>query len=323
MDGFLLTTEQKIQQYQRQINSNLNGFYTTGPKSLTETIQYVIDGGGKRVRPLLTMLAAEACGGNSKNALPAALSIELMHNFTLVHDDIMDRDNLRHGKETVHHKWNVSTAILTGDGMLSIALKHIQNSYNSNTEIPGIFIEGLLAVCEGQALDKEFEELEVVNEKNYLRMIDLKTGYLLGMSAEIGARTAGIDIDTSKQLMKYGRLIGRAFQIQDDLMEIYSDSSNMGKSLKSDIILGKKTYLMVLALEKYKSEIKQAVKIAESDFQSGIFKIRDLMNKSMIREQAQTKIQDTISKANNVLKSLNIDIDDLLYFSQLISNRGN
>ena len=318
-----MTTEQKIQQYQRQINSNLNGFYTTGPKSLTETIQYVIDGGGKRVRPLLTMLAAEACGGNSKNALPAALSIELMHNFTLVHDDIMDRDNLRHGKETVHHKWNVSTAILTGDGMLSIALKHIQNSYNSNTEIPGIFIEGLLAVCEGQALDKEFEELEVVNEKNYLRMIDLKTGYLLGMSAEIGARTAGIDIDTSKQLMKYGRLIGRAFQIQDDLMEIYSDSSNMGKSLKSDIILGKKTYLMVLALEKYKSEIKQAVKIAESDFQSGIFKIRDLMNKSMIREQAQTKIQDTISKANNVLKSLNIDIDDLLYFSQLISNRGN
>lgn len=318
-----MTTEQKIQKYQNLINDELDGFYKTGPISLTETIQYVIDGGGKRVRPLLTLLAAEASGGKPEDAVSAAISIELLHNFTLVHDDIMDHDNLRRGKKTVHHKWGVSTAILTGDAMLSIALKHLHDNYNVNCDISGIFIEGLLAVCEGQALDKEFEAFEVVSVEEYLEMIDLKTGYLLGMSAEIGAKTAGTDIHTSKKLMNYGRLIGRAFQIQDDLMEIFSNSSKMGKSLESDIILGKKTYLIVLAQEKYKDEIESAISITEKNFQDGLTKIREILVKTGIKEKTQNKISETINEANKILNSLNIQIDDLLFFSNLISERGN
>lgn len=313
--------EEKFKKYQSVINSELDGFYTTGPISLTETIQYVIKGNGKRVRPILTLLTAEACGGDPKRALSAALSIELLHNFTLVHDDIMDQDNLRRGKKTVHHKWGVSTAILTGDAMLSIALKNIHKNYNNKSEIPGIFIEGLLAVCEGQALDKEFETLDNINVEQYIKMIDLKTGYLLGMSSEIGARTTNVDLETSKKLMQYGRLIGRAFQIQDDLMEIFSDSSKMGKNLKSDITLGKKTYLMILAHQVCRNEIKSAIRISKNDFLLGLKEIRKIIIEAGIKKEVQSIIDDTILSANHLLKSLNINIDNLLYFSNLISNR--
>lgn len=251
-----------------------------------------------------------------------ALAVEILHNFTLVHDDIMDRDLIRHGQETVHHKWDDGVAILTGDAMLSLALSLINQSPSERNKLMEIFIEGLLAVCEGQALDKEFETLPSVSIEDYIRMIDLKTGYMIGLAAEIGATSAGADGMVAKAMRDYGRLLGRAFQIQDDYMEIFSDSNNMGKSLESDIILGKKTFLMIHALEKNSEMIKTAIDTAQKDFKKGMEEIRECMQITGIQDAAQKEINRIIQIADSKLSELNIKKENLLYFSDLIRKRG-
>ncbi len=145
-----------IPKYRDEINNRLSNIYPKGPESLTKTVEYVLNGRGKRLRPLLTIFSAEACGGSKDDVFSSALAVEVLHNFTLIHDDIMDRDHIRHGQETVHHKWDDGIAILTGDAMLSLALNLLNQSHVQHAQMK-IFIEGLLAVCEGQALDKEFE----------------------------------------------------------------------------------------------------------------------------------------------------------------------
>ena len=185
-----------------------------------------------------------------------------------------------------------------------------------------IFIEGLLAVCEGQALDKEFETNNPVTLDAYLHMIDLKTGNIIGLAAELGAISAGVDSKTCSAIRDYGRLVGRAFQIQDDYLEIFSDSSIMGKSLESDIILGKKTFLMILALEKNGSVINNALKTAETDFEEGIRQIRDYMEKAGIKKAVQEEIDTILKLANEKLCGLSIDKEKLLYFSDIIKKRG-
>ena len=162
----------RIIQYRKEINFHLTRIYSTGPVSLVEPVNYVLNGGGKRLRSLLTILTTEACGGVKEDVFSSALAVEVLHNFTLVHDDIMDQDSIRHGQDTVHEKWDDGVAILTGDAMLSLALKLINQSPEYSKQIE-IFIDGLLAVCEGQALDKEFETDRSVNIEKYIKMIDL------------------------------------------------------------------------------------------------------------------------------------------------------
>ena len=323
MEKWKLVFDQHISAYRDEINSQLLSVYNTGPESLVNPINYVLSGKGKRIRPILTLFTAESFGGTKSESMPAALAVEILHNFTLVHDDIMDEDHIRHGKPTVHHKWDVGTAILSGDAMLSLALKMIQKSPQFNEKLMTSFIDGLQAVCEGQAFDKEFETREIVTLDEYIHMIDLKTGYLIGLSAELGAISVGVNDDDVIKVREYGRLIGRAFQIQDDLLEIYSDSNNMGKSLESDLLLGKKTYLMIQAKESVPTELNSALELAQENFTAGLEKVRILLIDSGIRQKAEEKIKSTIKEADLLLNGLNIETDKLSFFSNLITNRGN
>ena len=322
MEKLHLSISKLIFQYRKAINQRLAEIYPKGPQSLTETIHYVLNGNGKRLRPLLAIFSAEACGGTKDHVMSPAIAVEVLHNFTLVHDDIMDQDLIRHGQETVHQKWDDGVAILTGDAMLSVALELINQSPSDQHKQMKIFIEGLLAVCEGQALDKEFETQSSVSIEDYIHMIDLKTGYILGLAAQIGATSAGVDDKTSNGIRDYGRLLGRAFQIQDDYLEIFSDSKNMQKSLESDIMLGKKTFLMIHALKKNGGVIKSAIKTAREDFDKGMEKIREYMQIAGIQDTARQEINTLIQLADAKLSQLNIKKEKLLYFSEMIKQRG-
>ena len=322
MEKLNLNIVELIPKYRDDINKGLSDIYPDGPLSLTQPVRYVLRGGGKRIRPLLTIFSAEACGGSKDDVFSSALAVEVLHNFTLVHDDIMDQDYIRHGQKTVHKKWDDGVAILSGDAMLSLALRLLNQSSVALPSQMKIFIEGLLAVCEGQALDKEFETQNLVTIDDYIRMIDLKTGHMIGLAAELGTISAGADPIICEAVRDYGRLVGRAFQIQDDYLEIFSDSSNMGKTLKSDIMLGKKTFLMIQALEKNGIMMNHALKTAQTDFKTGIGEIRSCMEKEGIKEKTMEEIDMILNLANEKLNNLSIDKDKLLYFSELIKKRG-
>jgi geranylgeranyl diphosphate synthase type II len=312
-----------IPEYRSEINNGLADIYPRGPISLTKPVAYVLNGAGKRLRPLLTIFSAEACGGTKSVVFSAALAVEVLHNFTLVHDDIMDQDSIRHGQETVHNKWDDGVAILTGDAMLSLALRLLNKTAVASHLQMKIFIDGLLAVCEGQALDKEFETQSSVSLDDYIKMIDLKTGHLIGLAAELGAVSTGMDSEICEKVRDYGRLIGRAFQIQDDYLEIFSNSFNMGKSLESDIVLGKKTFLMIQALEKDTDIINSAMELARNNFEKGIGHIRSYLENEGIKKRAQEEINNILKLADNKLNDLPIDKEKLLYFSKIIKKRGN
>ena len=312
-----------IPEYRSEINNGLADIYPRGPISLTKPVAYVLNGGGKRLRPLLTIFSAEACGGTKSRVFSAALAVEVLHNFTLVHDDIMDQDSIRHGQKTVHNKWDDGVAILTGDAMLSLALRLLNKTPVESHLQMKIFIDGLLAVCEGQALDKEFETQSSVSLNDYIKMIDLKTGHLIGLAAELGAVSTGMDSEICATVRDYGRLIGRAFQIQDDYLEIFSNSFNMGKSLESDIILGKKTFLMIQALEKDTDIINSALELARNNFEKGIGNIRLYLENEGIKKRAQEEINKILKLADEKLNDLPIDKEKLLYFSEIIKKRGN
>tara|TARA_B100000401_G_scaffold436427_1_gene379872 strand:- start:606 stop:1556 length:951 start_codon:yes stop_codon:yes gene_type:complete len=306
--------------YKDKIEEELNSVYKQGPKLLLEPINHVFSGKGKRFRPLLTLFTAKTLEYDVDKALDAAISIEILHNFTLVHDDIMDKDKLRHGKETVNVKWDNDIALLSGDAMLALAMQKL-NSYSGNHLIFPTFVNGLLAVCEGQALDKEFENKSKINISDYMNMIDLKTGYLIGLSAELGSVVADVKEEESALFREFGRRIGRAFQIQDDILEIFSDSKTMGKSLESDLVLGKKTFLMVNAEEQNSGFIDEVNKLISKNYSKGIIKIRKMFLDNGSYDAAKKLINENIKHANDILKSLPYDTQYLQYFSDLIGTR--
>ena len=314
-------TNLNIDYLKNQLNTELLNIYNSGPKSLVEPINYVLAGKGKRIRPVLSFLSVNACGGSGNDALPVALAVEILHNFTLVHDDIMDDDNTRHGKPTVHQKWDDGTAILTGDAMLSLALLTLQNCSRNNQKIFKVFTDGLLAVCEGQAIDKEFETKTNVSVEEYVNMIDLKTGYLIGMAAELGALSITNNEKHCIALREYGQLVGRAFQIQDDLLELYSDAKQMGKSLDSDYLLGKKTYPMLRIKENNTEELNNALKIAGDNVELGKKLIRAILKNTGIKNETELLISKMIDEANQLLIKHNLLTSHLENFSALIHNR--
>ena len=220
------------------------------PRYLYDPIRYVNTGQGKRLRPILVRLTGEAFGANIADLLNAGLAVELLHNFTLVHDDIMDGDNQRHGQPTVHKKWDESTAILAGDGLFALSqLLLLKVSVNPLIALRR-FNEATLVVCEGQGLDKEFETDSSITLDHYLFMIEKKTGNLIGLCAELGAILGNQSEATNQALFNYGLALGKAFQIHDDVLEITAEPEIMGKSLGSDIKAGKQTILTILAREK-------------------------------------------------------------------------
>jgi len=236
---------EKIQQeLQHSIKSDF-------PQSIKDPIHYFLETPGKKIRPLLTLLCAEAVGGKTSDALCAAVGIELFHDFTLIHDDIMDRDDMRRGRFTVHKKWGEDSAILVGDMMIGMAFEKMlacDGQYLS-TVLP-LFNEALIKVCEGQALDKEFEVRENVSLDDYLDMISKKTAWLFKLSCEIGAIIGGGTSEEVETMRQFGNLLGIGFQIQDDLLDYIGEELTLGKKVGSDLKMHKKTYVTLLYLQK-------------------------------------------------------------------------
>jgi len=228
-----------------EINRSLKNFLVKSePKYLYDPIKYSINNSGKRLRPILVFLSGKLFNANVSDLMKAAVAVELLHIFTLIHDDIMDDDDIRHGKPSLHKKWDISTAILSGDAIFTLAQLAInsldKNTYSRLNEIS-------LSVCEGQALDKEFENDTSISMDKYLDMIAKKTGSLLGLCSELGAIVSEQEIDIRTTLYSFGVNLGLAFQIQDDYLEIFGEPELMGKSLGSDIHSGKQTAMTILA----------------------------------------------------------------------------
>lgn len=225
------------------------------PSSLYIPVAYIINSEGKRIRPFLVLLSAGAVGGNFNQVYNAAVAVELLHDFTLVHDDIMDNAEKRRGQLTLHKKYNKNTAILVGDSLLSIAYEYLLKDCNGYSKsIISSFTSGLIEVCEGQILDTDYEARKNVSLSQYLIMIKKKTASMVKMCCEIGATLGGGTEKEIKGIANYGFNIGIAFQVQDDLLDIIADENKFGKRIGSDLIEGKKTYLFIKALEKARGE---------------------------------------------------------------------
>jgi geranylgeranyl diphosphate synthase type II len=225
---------------------------------LTEGCRFVLAGGGKRVRSVILLLACEAVGGTPRRAIGAGAAIETMHNFTLVHDDIMDRAVTRRGRPTVHTRWDTNTAILVGDVLLGLAYRTLPDSPHCEQTMH-IFTRGLLEVCEGQALDMEFERRTRVTTRDYFVMIEKKTACLLATAAELGGLLGGGTPRRIAALRAFGIHLGRAFQVQDDLLDVLGKEETFGKTIGGDILEGKRTYLLLRALERARGSDRRAL----------------------------------------------------------------
>ena len=316
--------DKRISYFRDLLDSNLKKIYKQGPQSLVDPINYVLSGVGKRFRPILTMIIADINNVPIKEVLYPAISIEMLHNFTLIHDDIMDKDIMRHGKETVHKKWNDNIAILSGDAMLAISLQMLmKNNLKDKNNLVKTYINGLLSVCEGQALDIEFESRPDVSIDEYTKMIYLKTAYMIGLSSQIGGILSNLDEDEIIVLKNFGDSIGMAYQVQDDLLELFSDSDSMNKSLDSDFTLNKKTFLWTCTEPRDRGELNNLLNQFKDDKKETIKKLRNFIIRYGIKENAESFISNKINYANSLLENLDKDTDFLYYYSNLIFNRGN
>lgn len=250
-----------VEEYRRLIEAEIKKQqFGTQPQSLYEPIRYIMAFGGKRLRPLLTMLSYSLYSFREDIGMvvPYAAAVEAFHNFTLLHDDIMDQAPLRRGKKTVHEKWNVNTAILSGDVMLVKVYEMFLGLEEKKLKaVLKIFNQCAAEVCEGQQWDMEFETKSKVSEEQYIEMIRLKTAVLLGFSLELGALLADAPTDDQKLLRDFGVNIGIGFQLKDDLLDVYADKKKFGKQVGGDIIANKKTFLLIKALEKAKGKTKK------------------------------------------------------------------
>lgn len=238
------------QEYLDIINDALLSMsYPVEPSGLYDPVKYQLDMGGKRVRPLLALMACEMCGGGIDDVLPAAVGIEIFHNFTLLHDDVMDKADIRRNRPTVHKAWSENVAILSGDAMQIISYKMIGKTPAEVLKpVFDLFSATALQICEGQQYDMEFEERNDVSEQEYIDMIRLKTAVLLGCALKTGAYVARASEEKSEALYRFGENLGLAFQLQDDYLDVYGEPSKFGKKIGGDILNNKKTYMLISAM---------------------------------------------------------------------------
>lgn len=238
-----------LQKYFDTIETALSKIeYAPSPDGLYAPVRYELSLGGKRVRPLLTLLACELFGGDAGRAIDAAVGLEVFHNFTLLHDDVMDKADVRRGKPTVHKVWDENTAILSGDAMEIIAFRYVARTPAPHTAaVVDWFLKTALEICEGQQFDMEFESRDDVTEAEYIEMIRLKTAVLLGGALKIGAIIGGAGADDADRIYRFGESLGLAFQLQDDWLDVYGDPARFGKKIGGDILNNKKTYMLINA----------------------------------------------------------------------------
>jgi len=304
-----MNPEQRYGRHKSAVERLLRSFIIEQkPRSLYTPAKYVITAGGKRIRPVITMLACEAVGGEASEALHAAVGIEILHNFTLVHDDIMDHADTRRGRQTVHKKWDQNIAILAGDALLALAYRALLKTKTSRIqEICRIFTEGVLTVCEGQSLDKEFETRHRVHVNEYLSMIEKKTGRLVSVAVHVGGLIGDATSAELEALRRYGEFVGRAFQLQDDLLDIVADEKELGKALGGDLVEGKKTFLLLEALRRAKGEQK---KLLQRVFTEGgvprkqVPAFRRIYEETGVIDSAKKRIENDIAEAKDQLSAL-------------------
>lgn len=303
---------QNTQDYQATFIDYLENFYKDRePKKLYDPINYILKLGGKRLRPVLTLMSADIFNCDYKKAMDAALSIEVFHNFSLVHDDIMDAAPLRRGEQTVHEKWDTNTGILSGDAMLIMAYQLFENYEPATFQaLAKLFSKTALEVCEGQQYDVDFETREDVTIPEYLKMIEYKTAVLVGAAMKMGAIVANASQKDQDAIYEFGRLLGIAFQLQDDYLDAFGNPETFGKQVGGDIIENKKTYLYLKALAFLDaSEARQLEQLFTVNLEDNFEKIETVKQffvSSGSAEATQKEIENYTNKAFLVLETLNI-----------------
>ncbi|MBL4905675.1 MAG: polyprenyl synthetase family protein [Flavobacteriaceae bacterium] len=281
------------------------------PVNLYQPVDYILHLGGKRIRPVLTLMGASIFPKEYKKALPAAFAIEMFHNFTLVHDDIMDDAPLRRGKETVHEKWNLNTGILSGDAMLILAYQYFENYPPIIFQkLAKLFSKTALEVCDGQQLDVDFETRSDVTISDYLQMISLKTSVLIGAALKMGAIVSEANEADAQKLYDFGLALGIAFQLQDDYLDTFGDPKTFGKQVGGDIIENKKTYLYLKSLELANdSDQKELINLFSKKIADNTTKIKtvqQLFEKYNIATHVKKLIESYTNKAFTILDTIQI-----------------
>ena len=319
-----------IENYAETLQNYLNEVVTIKePTKLYEPIKYIVSLGGKRLRPVLTLMSCDFFNKDFKEALPAALALELFHNFSLIHDDIMDEAPLRSGKETVHHKWDLNTGILSGDALLILAYQLFENYEPQKfSELAKLFSTTALQVCEGQQYDVDFETRNNVTILEYLKMIEYKTAVLLGAAMKMGAIVAETSEVCKINTYEFGRNLGIAFQLQDDYLDCFGNPDTFGKKVGGDIIAKKKTFLYLKTLEKSNESDTEILKQLFSSFPKDptkkIEQVKELYLKSGAAKESLQEIENYTQIANNIIEQLNISDKNkavLKSFSDQLMNR--
>lgn len=283
------------------------------PYGLYEPIAYTLEAGGKRVRPQLAMIASQMFGGKEEDVLPAALALEVFHNFTLLHDDVMDKAEVRRGRPTVHVKWNENTAILSGDQMVIEAYKLLSNvPANKLPKALHLFNKMATEICEGQQYDVDFESQEHVAIENYLKMIRLKTSVLLATALQMGAYIAGANDEQQEALYQFGINIGLAFQIQDDILDVWGDPATFGKAVGGDISCNKKTFVYLEAMRllgddaisQEARELKHWYSLVLEDNTEKIAAVKKIFERLCVRPLCELLVDDYTDKALDLLNTL-------------------
>ncbi|MBO5013410.1 MAG: polyprenyl synthetase family protein [Paludibacteraceae bacterium] len=297
------------------------------PYGLYEPIEYTLAAGGKRVRPQLAMIACQMFGGNEEEALPAALALEVFHNFTLLHDDVMDKADMRRGRPTVHVKWNENTAILSGDQMLIEAYKLLSDVPSDKLpKVLRLFNKMATEICEGQQYDVDFESMEHVTKDEYLMMIRLKTSVLLATALQIGAYIADADEQAQEALYQFGINIGLAFQIQDDILDVWGDPKTFGKAVGGDISCNKKTFVYLEAMRRLGDEAKNLElwysQVLEDNTEK-IAAVKAIFEQLGVREACEAVVEDYTQKALAILDTLpqNVASDQLRQLAHKLHTR--
>lgn len=315
---------QTIDKYIEIINNAIASIdYPQSPFGLYAPVKYQLDMGGKRVRPLLTVMACDMFGGDIEEAISPALGLEIFHNFTLLHDDVMDKADIRRGRPTVHKAWNENTAILSGDAMQIIATQKVcEAPLRVLKEVLDLYNKTALEICEGQQFDMEFETREDVTREEYIEMIRLKTAVLIGCALKMGAIIAGATSSQADAMYKFGENIGLAFQLQDDYLDVYGDAETFGKKIGGDILNNKKTYMLISALSMAEGATKerlQALLAGKADDEK-IAQVTAIYGELGIDKIAREKIAEYSQKALAYLNEIPNN-GELMKFANSLTER--
>ena len=319
----------KFEEYLAKVNGAISAIpYPAEPSQLYQPIAYTMALGGKRLRPVLTLMACEAMGGEADAALNAAVGLELFHNFTLLHDDVMDKAAVRRGQPTVHRRWNENVAILSGDAMLTLATQYVARVDAAVLRpVLEVFNTTAMEIYEGQQWDMDYELRAEVTEADYIEMIRLKTSVLLGCACKVGAIIAGADEANANALYEVGQNLGLAFQLQDDVLDVWGDEATFGKEIGGDIMNNKKTYLLINALNRAQGddlgELRRWITDEYAMRQEKVPAVRAIYERLGLRQLAQEAIAAYTQKALDGLAQVDMDDDARKEFAEFINRLVN